>query len=71
MVTRELDLRPIPDPLYVTGTSMNGKLFHFQPGTMEVMNDRGLVAPTRGGILCEELGIITYPLWVYFLLTRI
>lgn len=58
MVTRELDPRAVPDPLHLSLSTVNGKDFYFQPGTLEVMTERGMVAPTRGGLLCEELGSI-------------
>ncbi|KXN91423.1 DNA repair protein rad5 [Leucoagaricus sp. SymC.cos] len=56
MITRELDLRPVPDPLYLQVSTLNGKLFYVQPGTMEMTTERGMMAPTQGGLLCEELG---------------
>ncbi|KAJ7154205.1 hypothetical protein C8R46DRAFT_1356943 [Mycena filopes] len=56
MVQKEMDLTDDPDPLYLPLTDMNGRPFFFQPGTTEVLLERPLVAPCRGGILCEELG---------------
>ncbi|KAJ6501924.1 P-loop containing nucleoside triphosphate hydrolase protein [Mycena sanguinolenta] len=56
MIQKEMDLKDDPDPLFLPVTGMNNKQFFFQPGTMEVLSERPLVAPCRGGILCEELG---------------
>ncbi|KAJ7029382.1 P-loop containing nucleoside triphosphate hydrolase protein [Mycena alexandri] len=56
MVQKEMDLTDDLDPLYLALKDMNGKPFFFQPGTTEVLLERPLVAPCRGGILCEELG---------------
>lgn len=56
MLQKELDLRDVPDPLYVPLAAVDGKLFHLQPGTMEVLQERPRSSPCRGGILCEELG---------------
>ncbi|KAJ3576884.1 hypothetical protein NP233_g125 [Leucocoprinus birnbaumii] len=56
MITQELDLRPVPDPLYLQVPAMNGKTIYFQPGTTGIYTERGMVEPTRGGLLCEELG---------------
>ncbi len=57
MVQKEMDLRDNPDPLFLPVAGMNNKQFFLQPGTMEVLLERPLVAPCRGGILCEELGM--------------
>ncbi|KAF7364001.1 Helicase C-terminal domain-containing protein [Mycena sanguinolenta] len=56
MIQKEMDLKDDPDPLFLPVTGMNKKQFFFQPGTLEVLLERPLVAPCRGGILCEELG---------------
>ncbi|KAJ6501926.1 P-loop containing nucleoside triphosphate hydrolase protein [Mycena sanguinolenta] len=56
MIQKEMDLNDDPDPLFLPVTGMNNKQFFFQPGTMEVLSECPLVAPCRGGILCEELG---------------
>ncbi|KAJ7073880.1 hypothetical protein C8F01DRAFT_4069 [Mycena amicta] len=56
MVQKEMDLRVEPDPLFLAIKGMNGQEFYFQPGTMEVLMERPMVEPCRGGILCEELG---------------
>ncbi|KAJ7766642.1 P-loop containing nucleoside triphosphate hydrolase protein [Mycena metata] len=56
MVQKEMDLNDDTDPLYLALRDMDGKPFFFQPGTTEVLLERPLVAPCRGGILCEELG---------------
>jgi hypothetical protein len=56
MIKQELDLRARPDPLYLTKSTMDGKKFYLRPGTMEFMSERQDVEPTRGGLLCEELG---------------
>ena len=56
MLQRELDNRDIPDPLFIPLTTVENKMFFLQPGTMEVLQERPMTAPCRGGILCEELG---------------
>ncbi|KAJ7193843.1 P-loop containing nucleoside triphosphate hydrolase protein [Mycena pura] len=56
MVQKEMDLTDEPDPLYLPVKGMKGEEFYLQPGTMEVLIERPLVTPCRGGILCEELG---------------
>ncbi|KAJ3513156.1 hypothetical protein NMY22_g15127 [Coprinellus aureogranulatus] len=56
MLHQELNEQDVPDPLYIPVTTVDGKTFFFQPGTMEVLLERPQVAPCRGGILCEELG---------------
>ncbi|KAF9449589.1 hypothetical protein P691DRAFT_702942 [Macrolepiota fuliginosa MF-IS2] len=56
MITHELDPHTVPDPLYIPLSTLNGKDFYFQPQTMEIAAERGMVAQTRGGLLCEELG---------------
>ncbi|KAF9556010.1 hypothetical protein CPC08DRAFT_711560 [Agrocybe pediades] len=56
MLQKELDLRPIPDPLHIPMNTLDGRVFYVQPGTAEVLLERPIVAPCRGGILCEELG---------------
>ncbi|PPQ86914.1 hypothetical protein CVT25_009800 [Psilocybe cyanescens] len=56
MLHNELDTSTIPDPLYIPLKTVNDKTFFLQPGTMEILNERQETAPSRGGILCEELG---------------
>lgn len=56
MVQRELDLSAVPNPLFVRLVGMKGEEFYFQPGSMELLMERPMVSPTRGGVLCEELG---------------
>ena len=56
MLQRELDLSPIPDPLFIELSCMNNHPFYLQPGTMEILKDRPIVDTARSGILCEELG---------------
>ncbi|CAK5265119.1 unnamed protein product [Mycena citricolor] len=56
MVQRETDPRNVPNPLFVPVTGTDGQEFWYQPGTMEVLRERSMEAPCRGGILCEELG---------------
>lgn len=58
MLQKELDLVDIPDPLFVPIVGVDSTTFYLQPATMEVLAERPLVSPTRGGILCEELGAI-------------
>lgn len=57
MVQKEMDLTVEPDPLFLPVIGMNNEEFFLQPGTMELLLDRPQVAPCRGGILCEELGM--------------
>ncbi|TCD68451.1 hypothetical protein EIP91_010737 [Steccherinum ochraceum] len=56
MLCRELRTSAIPDPLYIPIKGINGRAMHLQPGTMEILAERPLVVPSKGGILCEELG---------------
>ena len=56
MLQRELDNRDVPDPLFIPLTTVDKKMFFLQPGTMEVLQERPMTVPCRGGILCEELG---------------
>ena len=56
MLQRELDNRDVPDPLFIPLSTVDKKMFFLQPGTMEVLLERPLTFPCRGGILCEELG---------------
>lgn len=62
LIQRECGKASIPDPLYVPIKSVTGTTFFFQPGTYEVLQERPMVVPTTGGILCEELGR-----WIYIL----
>jgi hypothetical protein len=56
MIEKEMSSTNCPDPLYTTLVSMDGQEFYFQPGSTEVLRERPVVPPSRGGILCEELG---------------
>ncbi|KAF8163635.1 hypothetical protein B0H34DRAFT_781279 [Crassisporium funariophilum] len=56
MLQNELDLRDVPDPLFIPLTTIDKKEFYLQPGTMEILQERPMTASCRGGILCEELG---------------
>ncbi|KAF8809006.1 hypothetical protein BYT27DRAFT_7222578 [Phlegmacium glaucopus] len=56
MLQRELDNRNVPDPLFIPLTTVDKRMFFLQPGTMEVLQERPMIAPCQGGILCEELG---------------
>ncbi|KAI6005771.1 P-loop containing nucleoside triphosphate hydrolase protein [Pisolithus albus] len=56
MIEKELSPLPVPDPLYVAVTSVRGDRYYFQPSTMTILREPPMVAPGRGGILCEELG---------------
>jgi hypothetical protein len=58
MIQKEMNLVDDPDPLFLPVNGMNEKRFFLQPGTTEVLLERPLVAPCRGGILCEELGMM-------------
>jgi hypothetical protein len=60
MLQRELDNRDVPDPLFIPLSTVDKKMFFLQPGTMEVLQERPMTAPCRGGILCEELGAIEF-----------
>jgi hypothetical protein len=58
MLLKELPSRSVPDPTYiqVSGVGVNGKVFHLQPTTLEILQDCPRNSTVRGGILCEELG---------------
>jgi hypothetical protein len=46
----------IPDPLFLSIIGIGGQEFYLQPAKMLILRERPKVSPTRGGILCEELG---------------
>jgi len=56
MLQKELDTRDVPDPLFIPVMGVDNKVFYMQPGTMEILKERPMTMPCRGGILCEELG---------------
>ncbi len=56
MLQKETMEKDVPDPLYVRVPALNEEAFYLQPGTMEILRERPMVAPSRGGVLCEELG---------------
>ncbi|KIJ69192.1 hypothetical protein HYDPIDRAFT_179066 [Hydnomerulius pinastri MD-312] len=56
MIEKEMNSRPVPDPLYVAVTSISGEKYYLQPSTTNLLRECPMVTPTRGGILCEELG---------------
>ena len=58
MLQRELYPGFNADPTYLRMVGMNEKAFYLQPDTMEVLIDCPLMGQIRGGILCEELGIV-------------
>jgi hypothetical protein len=45
-----------PDPLFIPIVGVDGQEFYLQPAKMLILQGRPMVSPTRGGILCEELG---------------
>jgi hypothetical protein len=57
MLRNELDGRDVPDPLYISVQALDGRVFYLQPATLEILMECPTMAPCRGGILCEELGI--------------
>ncbi|TFK61006.1 hypothetical protein BDN72DRAFT_850036 [Pluteus cervinus] len=56
MVQREKSTEDIHDPLFVAFKTIKEECFYIQPGTLQILRDCPKVAPTRGGLLCEELG---------------
>jgi len=56
MLQRELNVDPIPNPLFNPILGIDGKKFYLQPGDMEILQEMPMMASARGGILCEELG---------------
>ncbi|KAI6150586.1 hypothetical protein BKA82DRAFT_4388616 [Pisolithus tinctorius] len=56
MIEKELSHLPVPDPLYLAVTSMHGGQYYFRPSDGTILRELPMVAPGRGGILCEELG---------------
>jgi len=56
MIQKEMDMTDVPDPLFITLTTMSLDTFYLQPGTMEILRERPTIAASRSGILCEELG---------------
>ena len=67
MLQKELDTRDVPDPLFIPVRGVDDKIFYIQPGTMEILKERPMTMPCRGGILCEELGAYTCILKIFFL----
>lgn len=59
MVEKELSHRPVPDPSFVVVADMFGKQWFLQPSTMTIFCEPPMVDPGHGGILCEELGMLT------------
>ena len=57
MLQKELDARDVQDPLFIMVKDVDDNVFYVQPGTMEILRERPMTAPCRGGILCEELGV--------------
>ena len=56
LLQKEMNLSAIPDPLYIPKVDLHGNIFYLQPGRMEILREKPMVSPARGGILCEELG---------------
>jgi|ERR1700722_300786 len=50
------DFVDISDPLYLPMAGIDGREFYLQPAKMSILREHPRVSPTRGGILCEELG---------------
>ena len=58
MAQREAQASAVPDPLYLPITALNGKIYYYQPASMEILRERPQLITSRGGILCEELGAL-------------
>jgi len=71
MLQRELDVKPIPNPLFIPILGVDGKVFHLQPGEMEILQEMPMMAPARGGILCEELGQFVSSMCIFCTLIRV
>lgn len=56
MLEKERRGRIVPDPLYIPLSGMNGEVYYYQPGTLELLRDCPMTSQNQGGILCEELG---------------
>lgn len=56
MIQKEMCHDHIPDPLFVSIAGVDGREFYMQPSTMEILQERPMVQPIQGGVLCEELG---------------
>lgn len=56
MLNKESNTSPVPDPLYIPVSCMSGTHCYIQPPTMSVLRECPAFSPSRGGILCEELG---------------
>jgi hypothetical protein len=63
MLQRELDPGTVPDPLYIPILGIDGREFYLEPATMEILRERPSVSQTRGGILCEEMGMFISPIY--------
>jgi hypothetical protein len=56
MLQRELDKRPVPDPLFIRLTTVDETGYFLRPETMEFQKNLPVTDPCRGGILCEDSG---------------
>ena len=57
MLAWELEPSSMNDPLYIPVTAIDGAIFYLQPEKMELLQECPQMVQTRGGILCEELGL--------------
>lgn len=62
MLHREQHNRILDDPLYISMTTIGGMTYYLQPATLEVLLECPQFAQSKGGFLCEELGV--WLLWV-------
>ena len=56
MMYREEAKTSFRNPLFIEMTTIDGRSFYFQPGTMEIRFECPMAYQEKGGMLCEELG---------------
>lgn len=57
MLQRELDKRPVPNPLFIRLSTMDETQYFLQPEKMEFQKNLPTTVPCPGGILCEDSGM--------------
>ncbi|TFK54619.1 hypothetical protein OE88DRAFT_1693397 [Heliocybe sulcata] len=56
MLAQESRAFAVYDPLYLPLTGIDGRVFYFRPGDMEILRECPTMTQPCGGVLCEELG---------------
>ena len=61
MIEKELNRTPVQDPSFVKVCGMRGEKYFFQPSSTIILCECPMVSTSRGGLLCEELGLYLIP----------